>query len=185
MNLLRFSAVLIAGSLLFGCASPAQVENMKIDDSVNMTFDEKLTNAIAVNQVDGGEETNPLWTSEIGNAEFESALKHSLQLLTLIAKDGQPEYELSAQLMEVDQPSFGLDMEVTSSIRYVLIEKSSQDVVFDEVIVAPYTATFGDAFSGVERLRMANEGSAKSNITHFLEKLTGLNIDKSNVQLVN
>lgn len=185
MNLLRISAVLIAGSLLFGCASPAQVENMKIDDSTNMTFDEMLSNSIEVNEVGGGEETNPMWTSEIGNTEFESALKDSLKLLYLISKDDQPEYELSAQLMEVDQPSFGLDMEVTSSIRYVLVEKSSQEVLFDEVIVAPYTATFGDAFSGVERLRMANEGSAKSNITHFLEKLSELKIDKSNVELIN
>lgn len=170
---------------MFGCASPAKVENMKIDDSVNMTFDEQLTNSIAVNDVGGGEDTNPMWTSEIGNTEFESALKDSLQLLYLISKDDQPEYELSAQLMEVDQPSFGLDMEVTSSIRYVLVDKSSKEVIFDEVVVAPYTATFGDAFSGVERLRMANEGSAKSNITGFLEKLSALEIDKSKVELVN
>ncbi|MGF1885791.1 hypothetical protein L4D13_06585 [Photobacterium profundum] len=184
MNLLKISTIILAGSLLFGCASPAKVENMKVDESVNMSFDEGLTSSIEVNKVGGGEDTNPMWTSEIGNKEFEAALKSSLKSLYLLSDNSLPTYELSASLMEVEQPTFGLDMEVTSSIRYVLVEKSSNKIILDEVIKAPYTATFGDAFSGVERLRMANEGSAKTNITNFLDKLSMLKIDKSNIKLI-
>lgn len=184
MNLIKLSTVIIAGALLFGCASPAQVENMKVDASVNMSFDKNLNNSIEVNKVGGGEETNPMWTSEIGSVEFEAALKSSLKSLYLLSQKSQPTYELSASLMDVDQPIGGLDMEVTSSIRYLLVEKSSKNIILDETIVAPYTATFGDAFSGVERLRMANEGSAKTSITKFLEKLSELKIDRSNIELV-
>ncbi|PSW05714.1 hypothetical protein C9I89_08205 [Photobacterium lipolyticum] len=184
MNLFRMSTIILAGSLMFGCASPAKVENMKIDESVNMSFDKSLTSSIEVNKVGGGEETNPMWTSEIGNNEFEAALKSSLKSLDLLSKSNQPTYELSASLMEVEQPTFGLDMEVTSSIRYILVEKISNKIILDEIIKAPYTATFGDAFSGVERLRMANEGSAKTNITKFLDELSKLKIDKSNIELV-
>lgn len=184
MNLFRIPTIILAGSLMFGCASPAKIENMKIDEFVNMSFDKGLTSSIEVNKVGGGEETNPMWTSEIGSNEFEAALKSSLKSLYLLSKNNQPTYELSASLMEVEQPIFGLDMEVTSSIRYLLVEKSSNKIILDEIIKAPYTATFGDAFSGVERLRMANEGSAKINITKFLYELSKLKIDKSNIELV-
>jgi hypothetical protein len=100
-----------------------------------------------------------------------------------LASDNQAIYELSANLMETEQPMFGLDMEVTSTVRYVLVEKDTKKVIFDELIKTPYTATFGDAFSGVERLKVANEGSAKSNITEFFEKLSKLNIDTSKIKL--
>lgn len=43
----------------------------------------------------------------------------------------------------------------------VLKDTQSGNTVLDETIVAGYTATVGDAFPGVERLRFANEGSAK------------------------
>ncbi|WP_230600359.1 hypothetical protein [Vibrio fluvialis] len=185
MNLLKISGITLTAALMFGCASPAQVENMKVDESVNITFDENLNSAIELNQVGGGEETNPMWTSEVGNKEFEAALKSSLQSQYLLSRDNQATYDLSATLMEVEQPTFGLDMEVTSTVRYVLVEKSTNKIIFDELIKAPYTATFGDAFSGVERLRVANEGSAKSNITQFLQKLSQLKIDTSKIELIS
>ena len=183
MNLFKLSIVTLGAALMFGCASPAQVENMKIDESVKMTFDDKLNRSVELNPVNGGEETNPMWTSEIGNKEFEEALKISLKSQHLLASDNQAIYELSANLMETEQPMFGLDMEVTSTVRYVLVEKDTKKVIFDELIKTPYTATFGDAFSGVERLKVANEGSAKSNITEFFEKLSKLNIDTSKIKL--
>ncbi|WP_231566667.1 hypothetical protein [Vibrio variabilis] len=185
MNLLKISIVTLSAVLMFGCASPAQVKNMKVDESVNLAFDENLNSAIELNQVGGGEETNPMWTSEIGNKEFEAALKSSLKSQYLLSRDSQSIYELSATLMEVEQPTFGLDMEVTSTVRYILVEKSTNQIIFDELIKAPFTATFGDAFSGVERLKVANEGSAKSNITKFLQKLSQLKIDSTKVTLVS
>jgi hypothetical protein len=167
MNLLKASGVTLTAALMFGCASPAQVENMKVDESVNITFDENLNSSIELNQVGGGEETNPMWTSEIGNKEFEAALKSSLQSQYLLSRDNQATYDLSA------------------TVRYVLVEKSTNKIIFDELIKAPFTATFGDAFSGVERLRVANEGSAKSNITQFLQKLSQLKIDTSKIELTS
>ena len=38
-----------------------------------------LSRAIAVQTVGGGRETNPMWTSQVGNAEFQDALTKSLQ----------------------------------------------------------------------------------------------------------
>lgn len=185
MNPFKILIVTLSAALMFGCASPAQVENMKVDEAVNITFDQNLNNSIELNQVGGGEETNPMWTSEIGNKEFEAALKSSLRSQYLLSRNNQAVYELSAILMEVEQPTFGLDMEVISTVRYILVEKSTNKIIFDERIRAPYTATFGDAFIGVERLKVANEGSAKRNITKFLQKLSQLKIDTSKIKFVS
>ncbi|MGR6778797.1 hypothetical protein ACU5B6_04090 [Moritella viscosa] len=56
-------------------------------------------------------------------------------------------------------------------------------MILDEVVKAPHTATFGDAFSGVARLQMANEGSGKKNIEALLNKLAELNIEANEVHL--
>jgi len=45
-----------------------------------------------------------------------------------------------------------------------------KSIVFQKTIKSPYTATVSDAFVRVERLKLANEGSAKENIYKFLKE---------------
>ena len=71
----------------------------------------------------------------------------------------------------MDQPLIGFDMTVTSHIAYSLVRNATQEAVLQETIVAPYTATVGDAFLGVKRLQLANEGSVRENVRQFLDKL--------------
>ena len=127
---------------------------------------------MALVTVTGGESTNPMWTSEVGNAEFREALRQSLRANGLLGGEGQPAtYGLSAELMEVSQPLFGFDLTVTSSVHYIVTEVASNAVAFDETVTASHTSTVGDAFVAVERLRLANEGSIKENIRVFIDKL--------------
>lgn len=81
-------------------------------------------------------------------------------------------------MVKVDQPMFGLDMAVTTHVKYTLVDSASGAKVLEETVVAPHTATFGDAAVGVKRLRLANEGSGKKNIDQFLDKLAALKIKK-------
>ena len=62
-------------------------------------------------------------------------------------------------------------MSVSSTVRYNVIDAVSNAVVFDETIRATYTASFGEAFAGVNRLRLATEGLAWKNIALLIEKL--------------
>jgi len=39
-----------------------------------------------------------------------------------------------------------------------------------KIIKSPYTVTVGDAFAGIKRLQLANEGSAKENIYKLLKE---------------
>lgn len=137
---------------------------------------------LQVSEVQGGEETNPLWTSEIGDAEFQGALKQSLNNAGLLSQGDAP-YSLRATLLRVDQPLFGLDFEVTSEVEYVLVDNSSDRELFRETLRTPYTAGIGDAFIGIKRLRLANEGSARENISALLKRLAALNIETKQVSL--
>ncbi len=65
------------GLILVGCASPAEVKNMVVDQSslVIAEADTPFQSSLSIREVNGGETTNPLWTSEVGNAEFRGALE--------------------------------------------------------------------------------------------------------------
>jgi len=67
-------------------------------------------------------------------------------------------------------------MTVTTKVTYEVIHRDSRERVFREQIIASHTATIGEQFYGVERLRLANEGSAEENITMFIERLLELDI---------
>jgi len=168
---------------LFGCASGAKKENMVYEPSVPMSYDTKLKNSVDVEETSGGKNTNPAWTSEISNEAFSGAVKESLDRQGLLSDSGI--YKLQITLIKVDQPLFGLNLEVTTHVKYTLTDSSNNSVVFSETIIKPYTATVGDAFAAVKRLRLANEGSGKENIKGLLEKLAELKIQPDQVSVVN
>jgi hypothetical protein len=73
-------------------------------------------------------------------------------------------------LVSVDQPLVGFDMTVTTTVTYTLLDPAGNQV-WSKSVSAPHTATVSDAFLGVERLRLANEGSAKENIRRALDAM--------------
>ena len=178
-------ALLLISLILGGCASPARIDKMTISyrDAAIYKDPTELSNSVNVKDVSGGEKTNPMWTSEIGSNEFELALVDSLAVAKLLSTDGKGKYELTARIVKVDQPMFGASFTVTSSVHYQLVRKNDQKIIFDEEIKAPYTATMSDAFIGVERLKLANEGSARENITELVDKLYLLKITPNQVDL--
>ena len=166
--------------IIAGCASPAKMENMTIssDEWGEYKGSNELKNNIKVDKVSGGKDTNPLWTSEISSDEFKQALINSLADTQFVDIDSPgSNFSLSAVLIEVDQPILGASMTVTTIISYSLVNNKTKEEVFYEKITAPYTAKWDDAFLGVERLRLANEGSARENIKMLIENLQSLNVE--------
>ncbi len=181
MKIVKLSTVLLACVLLFGCASGAKIENMTVKPGeLSSNYDRALSDGVKIGDVTGGKKTNPAWTSEISSEAFSEALKESLVSENIYLSNGR--YSLSAELLKVKQPVLGINMKVTTHIKYVLIDTQNEDsILLDETLVVPYTATIGDAFVGVQRLRLANEGSAKANIKEFLAKLAELKITEVSV----
>jgi hypothetical protein len=172
-------------ALLFGCAGGAKMENMVYSDLVNgpKAYDPSLNNGVQLQGVSGGQKTNPAWTSEIGDEEFSGAVKESLRLQSLLAEGDAGKYQLEVKLLEVDQPMFGLNFKVTMHAQYILKEAATGRVLLDKTLVTDYTAGVGDAFAAVKRLRLANEGSAKTNIGALLTELSTLKISPKNVSM--
>ncbi len=183
MNMVKRFTLVLMSVWLFGCASGAKIENMVYTAPEGSQYDAGLEKNVQVQPVSGGEETNPLWTSEISSDAFQKAIEQSLEGAGLLGNAGR--YKLSAQLIGVDQPMFGINFEVTTKVKYSLIDTQSGAVVMDELVEASHTATIGDAFVAVTRLRLANEGAGKKNIEGLLQKLSQLRIDPKQVSLRN
>ncbi len=163
---------LIVGLAACG-ASPARMENMIVTAPAAVgPQDQSLFNSLFVEEVKGGEETDPLWTSEVDNEGFHGALVESLRVQGLLNEERTAsQYLLRANLLGMSQPTHGFDVTVTSHVSYEVKEKASDSLYFGETVKMPYTATAGAAFRGVERLRLANEGSIRENIKEFLKRL--------------
>ncbi|WP_460019406.1 hypothetical protein [Magnetospira thiophila] len=159
--------------LLVGCASPAEIQNMIISEKALIrAHPVPFKDSLIIALVDGGESTNPMWTSEVSNSGFRGALQGSLEKSSLLAP-GLPEsrFDLYATLNELNQPLFGLDLTVSSQVKYRVVERDSKKTWFDELVSAAYTATFSDSPLAVQRLRLANEGSIRENIKQFIQRL--------------
>jgi len=180
MKVLKYALLLTLSTYLLGCASGAKMENM-VFQGEQKQYSVELQNNLAVGEVSGGKKTNPAWTSEIDNESFSDAVISSLQSQGLYSDDGK--YRLQVKMLQVEQPLFGLNLEVTTHVRYILINKTNEKIVFDDTVVSPHTAGFDDAFAAIKRLRLANEGSAMKNIEGLLEKLSQLNIGSQQISL--
>lgn len=158
----------IAGAMLVSaCAEGARPELMSAAPAAQA--ETPLSGKVATGSVAGGDETSPLWTSEISAADFSAALTQSLASYGLLSAEGP--YKLNAVLEEVDQPLIGVSLEVETTVNYQLTDAEGA-VLWEHRNVAAHTATMGDAFIAAKRLRLANEGSAKANIGSALDKLT-------------
>jgi hypothetical protein len=165
-----FSAALFTGCV----AQPAQTDAMVPGDLAlyGAAPPQALAQAVEMGIVSGGRPTNPLWMSQVGDEEFRAALERSLAMAGLLAPRAEDaHYRLDTHLVGLAQPAIGFDATVTSTIDYRLTPLA-EGKAFHTVVIEPYTATVSDAFSGVERLRVANEGSIRKNITRFIDELT-------------
>lgn len=169
----RFLLVGLAALALSACASPAKVENMVTSATAGAQApNSDLVEAVCVTKVTGGEETNPLWTSEVDDASFRAALQGSLRNNRLAAAgDDGCRYGIEVNMLGLAQPIMGFNITVTSHVNYSVLERASDTPYFLTTVTAPYTAKVGDAFAGVKRLRLANEGSIRSNIQKFIDEL--------------
>jgi hypothetical protein len=173
---------LLAGSCLLaaGCATPARVDQMIAEPAVakRIAAPAALKGNVAIRDVTGGRETNPMWVSNVGSSEFEGALAGSLRAAGMYSENRQAgRYFLTAHLAKLDQPLVGFSMTVTATVNYTLTERATGKDVLARTISTPYTATPGDAFVGAERLRLANEGAIRTNIARLIDELMTLKVD--------
>ena len=170
---MRFGTLALLASL-GACATGADPGAMTITtapNTANVAFPRTLEHAMCVRNVTGGEETNPLWVSKVDDTAFKTALSGSLDTSGLSAPTaGNCGYPIDVNLLGLSQPAIGFVMTVTAHVNYKVYDTSGQPYLL-LTIDAPYTAKMGDAFLAAERLKLANEGSVRTSIQMFFDKL--------------
>lgn len=159
---------------LTGCATPATQQAMT---PTSVVVTEKHAGSVSV-KVTGGKETSAAGKSQISDAAFRQAIVDSIQKSQVFESvaDAGNAYQLTAAIIGMDQPSFGLSFTVKMEAGWTLKRVDTGAVVWQEIIKSEHTATTSDAFAGVARLRMANEGAARNNISQALEKISKLKL---------
>lgn len=176
-RLLRLARVAVVGGSLLtlaACASASMPSQMVAAPGAvaGAVAGDPGYKQLRVGNVQGGSETNPMWMSNVSSADFKTALESSLRALNYLADDGsQAKIEVSANIVGLQRPLAGLDMSVTSKVRYSALPAAGGAPVFDETLAATGTAKFGEALLGVERLRKANEAAIRANIEVFVKRL--------------
>ncbi|NGM21893.1 hypothetical protein G3576_17850 [Roseomonas stagni] len=171
----RRSKPWLALGLLFSlaaCASGATPGAMTVPLSEQTMIADRsaLRQAVRVGTVGGGQETNPLWASQVSNGDFAQALRQSLSTHAMLSMESGV-FRLDAQLVALDQPLMGLDLTVRSRVLYRLTRVEGGAPVFEKEVAVSHNQSFGSAFAAVERLRLANEGAIRANIRQFLTEL--------------
>jgi hypothetical protein len=165
-NLISVIAIMV----LVGCAAPATQQAMSISaQDIPTKINEKLKGKLIVRTVGGGQETNPLWVSQVDAQGFKGALDKSIAVAGYKAADeSSAKYRVDANLQSLDQPLMGFTFDVVSTVLYTVTGEGQQKQF---PIAATGSASTSDAFIGLERMRIANERSIKENIKQFLLKI--------------
>ncbi|MBT6596079.1 MAG: hypothetical protein HOB34_08270 [Nitrospina sp.] len=134
--------------------------------------------SVSVNVL-GGKETGAMDKSQISNEAFMQAIADSLYksgLFSEIIHGKNADYLLNVMIFDLTQPSFGLSFTVKMEAVWSLAHADSKKVIMRESIRSSFTATMGEAFAAVTRLRLATEGAAQENIRLGIKKLSQLNL---------
>lgn len=179
--LIGISFAFVTISLLSGCASPARPDRMTVSSDfghiAKIPANHLLKGNVGITAVTGGGDTNPMWRSKVSSDAFQRALEDSLRHAMLLNPAiASSRYQLTADLIDLSQPLAGASLEVSSSVRYSLVEKNSRKEIYSRIIQTAHTAKWNDAFNFNDRLNIANEGAIRNNIQLVIDDLFKLNL---------
>lgn len=167
----------LAALTLSACATPVAPARMVPDRPAfeGKALSAEMLGRIAVGEVGGGQETNPLDVSKVGNAELREALRLSLARYGLLSREeAAARFYLDAFLVVLKQPRGGLDLSVHAFVRYRLTRIADGGLVLDDIFDGSYTARTSDSLVASRRLKIANEGAVRQSIAALLERLVGV-----------
>lgn len=169
MKILFPTLIASATVLLSACAAGARPEAMTPAFTLPAGCP-GYTGSIAIGETKGGQETNPLGSPKISNADFSAALTSAFGGWGLT---GGARYRLNAEITDLDQPAFSHNTTVGLTVRYVLTDSVSAAPAFDRSITSSFTVKHSVASQGSKRAHLANEGAASANIQSAVIAICG------------
>ena len=165
----------VCGALLLGgCVSNATPSSMVPTSLPSVT---KHAGSVSLN-VTGSPQVSSMGVAIIKTDDFAGAIKTAITQSEVFAKlvpaGEADDFHLEVLLVRIDQPMFGFNMTVTVESSWLLTHSSDKSVIWQKAVISTYTATTGDAFVGATRVRLANEGAARTNIQDALKIIGAL-----------
>lgn len=162
--------------LMSGCATPTVPTAMVPEVHQNY---HRSGQSLSINVL-GGRETSATGTSQIANDDFHRAVAHAVDnsaIFASVGNYGSTDLHLETFIGMLQQPLMGFNLTVTLEVYYALTESATGNTLWRDTIQSTYTATTGEAFAGITRLRLATEGAARENIRQLLKALSDLQLD--------
>lgn len=170
--------LLTAGILvmaLAGCSSPASREAMA-PQAVAVSKHHPYSLHV---QTAGGSETGALDSSNIADADLKAAIEDAVvqsKLFKSVVQGSGGDYELIVRVTSLSKPVFGGTFTVEMETAWSLTKLADRSVAMRKSVKSTGTATMGDAFAAVTRLRLAVEAAARDNISQGLKAVGELNL---------
>lgn len=161
--------------MLNGCASPVDRGAMVPG---GFTASKHFPYSVSV-RTGGGSATGAMDSSNIADADLQAAIEDAIRnsrLFTAIIQGSGGDYELGVNITQLNKPVFGATFTVQLETAWSLTKVADRSVVFRKAVQSSGTATMGDAFAGVTRLRLAVEAAARDNISQGLTAIAELNL---------
>lgn len=161
---------------LNGCASPASKQELIVAET---SFGTHHPHTVSV-KAGGGGETGAMDYTNISNEDLAGAIEESIiksGLFSSVVQGDDADYKLSVYLVSMSKPVFGFSFTIDMEMSWSLVNTKTGEAVMRESIKSSHTATAGEAFAAVTRIRIAVEGAAEENIRKGLQKIAELSLD--------
>lgn len=168
--------LLLASICLSSCASPASKDALIAHDIQKVQHHRKT---VAIN-TQGGSETGALDSSNVSNSDFSKAIEESIienGVFTQVIHGNEADYLLNVTIVSMSKPLFGGSFTVDMEAAWSLSDLKTKNYVTRESIKSSHTATMGEAFVGVTRLRLAVEGAVRKNIEQGILAISQLHLE--------
>lgn len=152
---------------LSGCVTASEVSTLIPQTAIAIPDGSKLSQAVAVDTLSG--EPSGAFKGQVSDEALSMALKEALSQSGMLA-NSDARYTVLPSLVHLKQPAAGISMKVTATVNYIVKDVDGK-IVMEKTISTPYTAKFNEAFAGATRVKRANEGSVRANISEFMEHL--------------
>ena len=166
--------IMVAGGMS-GCASPAKSTGMTVNDAL---IQKQHPHSVRIS-IEGGNSADPLGLPTVSNEAFAEAVANSIiesKLFSEVKKGDGGDYLLNIHLFSIEQPVMGFNMTSRMEVGWTLVNVVTGKQVMRKTISSSHTATTGDAFAGVKRIRLATEGAARQNIRLGIQEISKLDL---------
>ena len=166
--------VMVVGGVS-GCASPAKSTAMIVRDA---KIQKQHPYSVKI-VVEGGSSTDPLGFCPVSDEAFAEAVANSiigLKLFSEVRNNDGEDYLLSIQIFSIEQQPIGFNLTTHVVVGWSLVDVVTGKRVMRKTINSSYTATFGEAFAGAKRIRLATEGSVRKNIEEGVQEIAKLDL---------